>query len=143
MKIEELGGWPGVLALATSADGLTTDQASAALSDILEGNATPAQIAGFAIALRTRGETIEEMTGLVRTMLAFAERVHAGPDAIDTCGTGGDRSHSVNVSTMAAFVVAGAGVQVCKHGNRAASSASGSADVLEALGVLDRDIWWD
>ena len=136
ITIEDLGGWPGVLTLATSATGLTTEQAGAALADILQGNATPAQIAGFAIALRTRGETIEEMTGLVRTMLEFAERVDLGVDAVDTCGTGGDRSHSVNVSTMAAFVVAGAGVPVCKHGNRAASSASGSADVLEALGVV-------
>jgi anthranilate phosphoribosyltransferase len=136
MHIEDLGGWPGVLSRATSAEGLTTGEASAALADILEGNATPAQIAGFAIALRTRGETIEEMTGLVRTMLDFAERVHAVPGVIDTCGTGGDRSHSINVSTIAAFVVAGAGVPVCKHGNRAASSASGSADVLEALGVV-------
>jgi anthranilate phosphoribosyltransferase len=135
LTIDDLGGWPGVLARAILPAGLTIDQAGAALADILEGNATQAQIAGFAIALRTRGETIDEMTGLVRTMLDFADRVHAGPDAIDTCGTGGDRSHSVNVSTMAAFVVAGAGVPVCKHGNRAASSASGSADVLEALGV--------
>src|SRR4051794_40502711 len=136
MHIDDLGGWPGVLGRATSAQGLTTEEASAALTDILEGNATAAQIAGFAIALRTRGETVEEMTGLVRTMLAFAERVDAAPGVVDTCGTGGDRSHSINVSTIAAFVVAGAGVPVCKHGNRAASSASGSADVLEALGVV-------
>src|SRR5437763_12957224 len=131
-----MGGWAGVLALATSAGGLSTEQAAAVLADIFEGNATSAQIAGFAIALRTRGETVAEMTGLVRTMLGFAEPVHVAPGAIDTCGTGGDRSHSVNVSTMAAFVVAGAGVPVCKHGNRAASSASGSAVVLEALGVV-------
>jgi len=136
VNIDDMGGWGGVLALATSPAGLTTEQAGAALTDIFQGNATSAQIAGFAIALRTRGETVEEMTGLVRTMLAFAEPVHVSPDAVDTCGTGGDRSHSVNVSTMAAFVVAGAGVPVCKHGNRAASSASGSADVLEALGVV-------
>src|SRR5207253_3707330 len=77
----------------------------------------------------------EEMTGLVRAMLDHAEPVHAGEDLVDTCGTGGDRSHSINVSTIAALVVAGAGVKVCKHGNRAASSASGSADLLEALGV--------
>src|SRR5947209_17555956 len=101
LTIEDLGGWPGVLALATAPSGLTTEQAGAALSDILEGNATSAQIAGFAIALRTRGETIAEMTGLVRTMLDFAERVQAGPGAIDTCGTGGDRSPSVKPAPSA------------------------------------------
>ncbi|MDQ4098488.1 MAG: anthranilate phosphoribosyltransferase [Actinomycetota bacterium] len=116
---------------------LTAEQAAAALAEILEGAATPAQIAGFCVALRMKGETVEEMTGLLGTMLDYAVRVPL-PDAlevVDTCGTGGDRSGTINVSTLAALVVAGAGVPVCKHGNRAASSASGSADVLEALGV--------
>jgi anthranilate phosphoribosyltransferase len=90
------------------------------------------------MGLRMKGETVEEMAALVQTMLAFAEPVviPAGADIVDTCGTGGDRSHSINVSTIAAFVVAGAGARVVKHGNRAASSRSGSADVLEALGVV-------
>jgi len=111
---------------------------AAALSDILRGGATSAQIAAFSIALRMKGETVEEMTAMVRTMYAHAESVPVPPslDVVDTCGTGGDRSRSINVSTMAALVVAGAGVAVCKHGNRAMSSSAGSADVLEALGVI-------
>ncbi|HEX2042450.1 MAG TPA: anthranilate phosphoribosyltransferase [Acidimicrobiales bacterium] len=136
-SLAELGGWPAVLGVLTSGRDLTADQAGAALADVLQGSATPAQIAGFCIALRMKGETVEEMTGLLRTMLAYAQPVTlpAGPAAVDTCGTGGDCSHSINVSTVAAFVVAGAGARVCKHGNRAASSACGSADVLAALGV--------
>ena len=140
VTLEELGGWPAVLGALTRREDLTSVQAAAALGNVLDGNATSAQIAGFAIALRMKGETVEEMAGLVRAMLDHAEPVPL-PDGlaariVDTCGTGGDRSHSINVSTIASFVVAGAGVPVCKHGNRAASSASGSADVLEALGVV-------
>ncbi|MDQ1402982.1 MAG: anthranilate phosphoribosyltransferase [Actinomycetota bacterium] len=116
---------------------LGADEASAALAEILDGNATSAQVAGFATLLHAKGETIVELSALVRTMLDFAETVPL-PDApvIDTCGTGGDRSHTINVSTIAAFVAAGAGAKVCKHGNRAASSSSGSADLLEAFGVV-------
>ena len=116
---------------------LTRTEAAAALSDVLEGTATPAQIAAFATALRMKGETAEEMAGLVGALLDHAEplAVTRPEELVDTCGTGGDRSHSINVSTLAALVVAGTGVRVCKHGNRAASSAAGSADVLEALGV--------
>ncbi|HEV7886295.1 MAG TPA: anthranilate phosphoribosyltransferase [Acidimicrobiales bacterium] len=139
LTLEELGGWPSVLGRLMKNESLTSVVAAAALDDILEGNATSAQIAAFAVGLRMKGETVEEMTGLVRAMLDHAEPVEipAGlPDVIDTCGTGGDRSHSINVSTIAAFVAAGAGAKVCKHGNRAASSAAGSADVLEALGVV-------
>ena len=136
VTLEDIGGWPFVLGRLMKGETLTSVEAGAALADILEGNATSAQIAGFAVALRMHGETVEEMAGLVATMLDFAERVDAGPDVVDTCGTGGDRSHSINVSTIASFAVAGAGAKVCKHGNRAASSASGSADVLEALGVV-------
>src|SRR5207244_739326 len=110
------------------------------MAEILDGAATPAQIAGFIVALRMKGETVEELTGLLRAMLSFAERVPVADDVVDrlvdTCGTGGDRSHSINVSTIAALVVAGAGAPVCKHGNRSASSVCGSADVLEALGVV-------
>ncbi|MGH9062508.1 MAG: anthranilate phosphoribosyltransferase [Acidimicrobiales bacterium] len=120
-------------------DSLEANEAGAALSDILAGNATPAQVAAFVACLRLRGETVEELAGLVGAMLAYAEPVPVPPALagrlVDTCGTGGDRSHTVNVSTIAAFIVAGAGAPVCKHGGRAASSASGSADVLEALGV--------
>lgn len=138
-SIEDLGGWPGVLGHLAAGSDLGAAEAGAALTEILEGNATPAQIAAFVFGLRCKGETVEEMTGLVAAMLAASERVVVSADLagrlIDTCGTGGDRSGTINVSTIAALVVAGAGVPVCKHGGRAASSKAGSADVLEALGV--------
>jgi anthranilate phosphoribosyltransferase len=107
------------------------------MAEILDGAATPAQIAGFIVALRMKGETVEELGGLVDAMLAAAERVTLPSDepVVDIVGTGGDRAHTINVSTLSALVVAGAGGRVCKHGNRAASSATGSADLLEALGV--------
>jgi anthranilate phosphoribosyltransferase len=130
------GGWPGVLGRLMGGRDLGTDESAAALGEILSGAATPAQIAAFITALRIKGETVEEMTGFVRSMLAHAEPLHVSGDLVDTCGTGGDRSRSINVSTIAALVVAGAGARVCKHGGRAASSAAGSADVLEALGVV-------
>jgi anthranilate phosphoribosyltransferase len=137
LPLAELGGWAAVLGTLTAGRNLTGEQAGAALADVLQGSATPAQIAGFCVALRMKGVTVDEMTALLRTMLAYAEPVTlpAGSDPVDTCGTGGDCSHSINVSTIAAFVVAGAGAPVCKHGNRAASSACGSADVLAGLGV--------
>jgi anthranilate phosphoribosyltransferase len=137
LTIRELGGWPAVLGTLTSGGSLTSEQAEAAMAEVLEGAATPAQLAGFVIALRMKGETVDELVGLLDAMLAAAERVPvASADGLlDTCGTGGDRSSTINVSTIAAFVVAGAGGRVCKHGNRAASSACGSADLLEALGV--------
>ena len=138
--LEELGGWPAVLAPLLARQSLTSEQAAAALSEVLNGDATSAQIAALAVALRSKGETVEEVTGMVGAMLEFAEDVPLDSAlrdrVVDTCGTGGDRSHSINVSTIAAFVVAGAGAPVCKHGNRAASSAAGSADLLEALGVV-------
>jgi anthranilate phosphoribosyltransferase len=138
--IDDLGGWPGVLSrLAAGAD-LTRVEAAVALGDVLEGNATPAQVAAFVFGLRCKGETVEEMTGLVSAMLAASERVVVAPELadrlVDTCGTGGDRSGTINISTIAALVVAGAGVPVCKHGGRAASSKAGSADLLEELGVV-------
>ena len=137
VTLDELGGWPAVLGPLTSGSDLTSTQARAAMAEILEGLATPAQIAGFVVALRMKGETVAELAGLLGAMVDAAERVPLPPDGlVDTCGTGGDRSHTINVSTIAALVVAGAGGRVCKHGNRAASSASGSADVLEALGVV-------
>jgi anthranilate phosphoribosyltransferase len=137
VPLEDLGGWPTILSTLTARRDLGRDEARAAMAEILDGAATPAQIAGFVIALRTKGETVEELVGLLDAMVQVAERVPLAPEGVvDTCGTGGDRSSTINVSTMAALVVAGAGVPVCKHGNRAASSASGSADVLEALGVV-------
>src|SRR5206468_4332136 len=137
--LEEMGGWTAVLGPLTAGRDITSAQASAAMTEILGGNAAPSQIAAFIVALRMKGETVDEMTGLLSAMVDFGEVVPLS-DAlvdrvVDTCGTGGDRSHTINVSTIAAFVVAGAGVPVCKHGNRAASSACGSADVLERLGV--------
>jgi anthranilate phosphoribosyltransferase len=110
-------------------------QTAWAMEQVMSGEATAAQIAGFAIALRAKGETPEEVEGLVEVMLRHAARLTVAGTSVDTCGTGGDRAHTVNISTMAALVVAGAGVTVVKHGNRAASSSTGSADVLEALGV--------
>jgi len=137
MEFDEVGGWPGVLGTLAARRDLTTEQARAAMAEILDGAATPAQIAGFIVALRMKGETVDELGGLVDAMLAAAERVTLAPDqfVVDIVGTGGDRAHTINVSTLAALVVAGAGGRVCKHGNRAASSATGSADLLEALGV--------
>jgi len=137
MEFDEVGGWPGVLGTLAARRDLTTEQARAAMAEILDGAATPAQIAGFIVALRMKGETVDELGGLVDAMLAAAERVTLVPDqpVVDIVGTGGDRAHTINVSTLAALVVAGAGGRVCKHGNRAASSATGSADLLEALGV--------
>ncbi len=139
VTLEEIGGWPAVLGTLTAGRDLSADEAGAAMGEVFAGNATAAQVAAFIVALRMKGETIEEMTGLVRAMLEVAEPVPLDDGLrarlVDTCGTGGDRSGTVNVSTMAALVVAGAGVPVAKHGNRAASSRAGSADVLEALGV--------
>src|ERR671911_100322 len=137
MEFDEVGGWPGILATLAARRDLAAAQARAAMAEILEGAATPAQIAGFIVALRMKGETVDELGGLVAAMLAAAERVTL-PDpgaVVDVVGTGGDRAHTINVSTLAALVVAGAGGRVCKHGNRAASSATGAADLLEALGV--------
>lgn len=137
VTLHEVGGWPGVLGILTGGGDLDEGRSAAAMADILDGNATSAQVAGFIVALRMKGETVEELTGLVAAMIAHSVPVHlTQPDGvIDLVGTGGDRSHSINVSTLAALIVVGAGGRVCKHGNRAASSACGTADVLEALGV--------
>jgi anthranilate phosphoribosyltransferase len=137
MEFDEVGGWPVILGTLAARHDLSTDQARAAMAEILDGAATPAQIAGFIVALRMKGETVDELGGLVDAMLAAAERVTLASDepAVDIVGTGGDRAHTINVSTLSALVAAGAGARVCKHGNRAASSATGSADLLEALGV--------
>jgi anthranilate phosphoribosyltransferase len=137
--LTDLGGWPAVLGPLLAGRDLTTDQAHAAMAEILDGNATPAQLAAFVVALRMKGESVDELTGLLAAMLAAAELVPLDDEqrdrAVDIVGTGGDRSHTINVSTLASLVVAGAGVPVFKHGNRAASSSCGSADLLEELGV--------
>ncbi|MFL6172728.1 MAG: anthranilate phosphoribosyltransferase, partial [Marmoricola sp.] len=127
--------WPEVLTALVGRQDLTADQTSWAMGEILAGAATPVQIAGFAVALRSKGETVEEMQGLVDAMYAHATPLSVPGRTLDVVGTGGDRSFSVNISTMAAIVAAGAGVTVVKHGNRSASSKAGSADVLELLGI--------
>lgn len=114
---------------------LTREQARNVMDQVMAGEATTAQIAGLLIALRAKGETVEEMTGFVESMRAHATPLEVPSGTIDTCGTGGDRAGTFNISTAAALVAAGAGIPVAKHGNRAASSRCGSADVLEALGV--------
>jgi anthranilate phosphoribosyltransferase len=135
---ESLGGWPGVLTDLLAGTSLTATQAEVVLGEILSGEATHSQIAAFATALRAKGESVAEMTGFVRAMIsrALPLELPSGTDVVDTCGTGGDRLRSINVSTIAALVVAAAGAKVCKHGGRASSSAVGAADVLEALGVV-------
>jgi anthranilate phosphoribosyltransferase len=114
---------------------LSQEEMAGAMRDIMEGKATDAQIGSFLTALRMKGETIEEITGAAMVMREKAARIKAPEDTVDTCGTGGDLAHTFNISTTAAIVVAAAGVPVAKHGNRSVSSRSGSADVLEALGV--------
>jgi anthranilate phosphoribosyltransferase len=131
--------WPQLISALLQRAELSTEETAWAMGEIMAGDATPTQITAFAIALRAKGETPGEIAGLVEAMLAAAARVHLPEeirlDAVDVVGTGGDRAHTVNISTMAAIVVAGAGVRVVKHGNRAASSSCGAADLLETLGV--------
>jgi anthranilate phosphoribosyltransferase len=131
------GGWPVILGTLLEGGDLDADTARVTMAEILDGAASPAQIAAFIVALRMKGETVTELGGMVDAMLDASTRVEidlSGP-VIDVVGTGGDRAHTINVSTISAMVVAGAGGRVCKHGNRAASSACGAADLLEALGV--------
>lgn len=132
--------WPEVLSRLTTGVELSAGEASWAMGEILAGEATPAQVAGFAVGLRTKGETTDELAVLVDVMYEHAVPLPLDGRWLDVVGTGGDRSMSVNISTMAAIVAAGAGAPVVKHGNRSASSRSGAADVLEVLGVrLDPD----
>ncbi len=139
--IGQLGGWTELLAQLVKGNPFSEAQAHAFMSGVLEGGGFPTQIAGALCSMRTRGETPEELSGFVRAVYDAAVPFHL-PDQefndslIDTCGTGGDRAGTINVSTAAAFVVAAAGIPVCKHGNRAASSLSGTADVLDVLGVV-------
>lgn len=127
--------WPEVLGGLLRGSDLSADQTAWAMEQVLSGSASPAQIAGFAVALRAKGETVAEVEGLVRAMYTHAEGVVVAGPAVDVVGTGGDLANTVNISTMAAIVVAGAGGRVVKHGNRSASSACGAADLLEELGV--------
>jgi anthranilate phosphoribosyltransferase len=127
--------WPELLGALVQGRDLATEQTSWAMREILAGAATPAQIAGLAVALRSKGETIDEITGFLDAMYEVSTPLTIPGRALDVVGTGGDRSMSVNISTMAAIVAAGAGARVVKHGNRSASSQAGSADVLEALGI--------
>ena len=127
--------WPAVFTSLLAGHDLTTLEAAWAMDRVMSGEASPAQIAGLLVALRAKGESVEEMRGLADMMLSHAHRISVPGTSLDIVGTGGDRSHSVNISTMASIVCAAAGIRVVKHGNRSASSSSGSADVLEALGV--------
>ena len=127
--------WAGLLNRLVAGADLTEDDTSWAMNEIMSGSATPAQIGGFAVALRAKGETAAEVAGMATAMLGHALRVELDRPGVDVVGTGGDGSCSVNISTMSALVVAASGIPVVKHGNRAASSQCGSADVLEALGV--------
>ncbi len=128
--------WPTLLAALLDGHSLTADDTAWAMSEIMSGEATPVQVAGFAIALRAKGETADEVAGLATEMLNRAAPAVVTGRTVDIVGTGGDRSHTVNISTMAAIVAAAAGSRVAKHGNRAASSTCGAADLLEELGVV-------
>lgn len=128
--------WPDILGTLSAGRDITREQARAAMGEVMGGEATPAQIAGLIVSLRMKGETVEEMSGLVEGMRAAAVSADLGrDDAVDIVGTGGDRSGTFNISTTASFIAAGAGVPIAKHGNRSMSSKCGSADVLEALGL--------
>ncbi|KRE78482.1 anthranilate phosphoribosyltransferase [Arthrobacter sp. Soil763] len=127
--------WPRLIGALINRMDLSAGDTEWAMASIMSGEATPAQVAGFLVALRAKGETVQELTGLVEAMAAAANPIEIGGEKLDIVGTGGDQLNTVNISTMAALVSAGAGAKVVKHGGRAASSSSGSADVLEALGV--------
>ena len=127
--------WPALLGRLVGRLDLAHEDTAWAMDEIMSGNATPSQIGAFAVALRSKGETPDEVAGMAAAMLGHARRVELSGPAVDVVGTGGDQSGTVNISTMSALVVAAAGVPVVKHGNRAASSQCGAADVLEALGV--------
>ncbi|NJQ06134.1 anthranilate phosphoribosyltransferase [Streptomyces lonarensis] len=127
--------WPDVLGSLLAGEDLTAEAAAWAMDRIMRGEATDAQIAGFAVALRAKGETVAEVEGLVRAMYSHARLIEVPGPTVDIVGTGGDRAGTVNISTMSAVVVAATGARVVKHGSRAASSRSGASDVLERLGV--------
>ncbi|HEX5939094.1 MAG TPA: bifunctional anthranilate synthase component II/anthranilate phosphoribosyltransferase [Dehalococcoidia bacterium] len=134
-EVDELAVGKEAIAAVVAGNDLTQEQAAEAMGQLMSGRATPAQIGAFLTGLRLKGETVEEIAGMATAMRERAARIKVDGPLLDTCGTGGDNSGSVNVSTAAAFVAAGAGARVAKHGNRAMSSGCGSADVLEALGA--------
>lgn len=135
LENEKFPTWPNLLATLISGGDLSRSEAGWAMNEIMNGEASDVQIAGFLVALRAKGETVAELTGLVDSMVANAKPLRVNSPTLDIVGTGGDRQNTVNISTMATLVCAGAGVNIVKHGNRASSSSSGSADVLEALDV--------
>jgi len=134
-EMDDLLTWPAVLNQLVAGVDLSIEQASWAMNEVMTGAVSAPRLAGFLMGLRAKGETVEELAGLTAAMLANAALIDVPGPTVDIVGTGGDRARTVNISTMAAIVLAGAGLRVVKHGNRAASSASGSADVLEALGI--------
>ncbi|MQA93214.1 MAG: anthranilate phosphoribosyltransferase [Streptosporangiales bacterium] len=128
--------WSNLLATLLAGESLTSDDTAWAMNEIMNGEATDVQVAGFAVALRAKGEEVAEVAGMAESMLAHATPIEVPGPIVDIVGTGGDRAHTVNVSTMGAIVAAAAGVRLVKHGNRAASSSCGAADLLERLGVV-------
>ena len=128
--------WPSLIGALIRGDALTADETAWAMNEIMDGAATPAQIAGFAVALRMKGETASEVSGLAEAMMEHASPIAVPGRLVDLVGTGGDGARTVNISTMGTIVAAAAGARMVKHGNRAATSACGAADVLEALGVV-------
>ena len=127
--------WSGLLSGLITGTDLSQAEAAWAMDQVMTGEVSPVQLGGFLVALRAKGETVEELAGLTESMVRHATRIDVPGPSVDIVGTGGDRAHTVNISTMASVVIAGAGLRVVKHGNRAASSSSGSADVLEELGI--------
>ena len=134
--MDSRASWPALIGALIKGDSLTAEETAWAMNEIMEGAATPAQIAGFGVALRIKGETASEVTGLAQAMLDHAAPISIAGRTVDLVGTGGDGARTVNISTMGTMVAAAAGARMVKHGNRAASSSCGTADVLEALGVV-------
>ena len=134
--MEQTPSWPAVIGQLVKGQSVPAPAAAWAMNEIMEGAATPAQIAGFGVAMRMKGETSAEVEGMASAMLAHAVRLSIPGRLVDLVGTGGDRARTVNISTMGTIVAAAAGAKMVKHGNRAASSSCGTADVLEALGVV-------
>ena len=134
--MDSRAAWPALIGALIKGEPLTADETAWAMNEIMEGAATPAQIAGFGVALRIKGETASEVTGLAQAMLDHAAPISIPGRTVDLVGTGGDGARTVNISTMGTIAAAAAGARMVKHGNRAASSACGTADVLEALGVV-------